>query len=68
MSRRGAKADSPCIAVCSYLPDSKVCRGCFRSIEEIWNWPRLADNARRDILRKTKKRKSDYLVGAKFSV
>jgi len=68
MSNRNEKADSPCIAVCSYLPDSKVCRGCFRSIEEIWKWPSLSTRDRREVLKKTKKRKTEYMKGAEFSV
>lgn len=68
MSARNDKADSPCIAVCDYLPDSKVCRGCFRRIEEIWDWRSLDESARRAVLKKTKLRKTEYLAGREFSV
>ena len=37
---------SPCINVCSMDPDTKLCRGCFRTIEEIAAWPSLDDRAR----------------------
>lgn len=68
MSDQRGKVDSPCIAVCTYLPESKVCRGCFRRIEEIWGWPKLNSNARRAVLKKSKQRKTEYMHGANFSV
>ena len=68
MANRTDKADSPCIAVCAYLPDSKVCRGCFRRIEEIWDWRSLDANERRDVLKKARRRKDEYLAGGGFSV
>lgn len=68
MSRGSGKADSPCIAVCTYLPESKVCRGCFRRIEEIWNWRSLTPKNRQDVLKKAKRRKTEYMAGGEFSV
>jgi len=30
--------DSPCIGVCTIVPATGLCRGCWRTIEEIANW------------------------------
>lgn len=68
MRSRHDKADSPCIAVCTYFPDSKVCRGCFRRIDEIWNWPTLTPADRHEVLKKSNQRKAEYMNGADFSV
>jgi predicted Fe-S protein YdhL (DUF1289 family) len=29
---------SPCIGVCTIAPDTGLCRGCFRTIDEIARW------------------------------
>ena len=29
---------SPCVAVCQ-LNDSQICRGCYRNVDEIREWP-----------------------------
>ena len=38
--------ESPCIGVCTIAPDSGLCRGCFRTIDEIAGW-RAMDRAER---------------------
>lgn len=35
---------SPCIGVCKMVPATGWCSGCFRSIDEITRWSRLADD------------------------
>jgi len=39
---------SPCISLCR-LDEQKVCRGCFRPVEDIREW-RSADDARRRVI------------------
>lgn len=34
---------SPCLSVCRMDRDRAVCEGCWRSIEEIAAWSRMAD-------------------------
>lgn len=43
--RQGAAipVPSPCIAVCKMMPDTGLCAGCYRTIEEISAWGRMAD-------------------------
>ena len=46
---------SPCIAICE-LNRENICKGCFRSSDEIANWSRLDDSARQEILQKAYQR------------
>jgi len=41
-SARAARADSPCVAVCSTLFDD-ICRGCGRTVMEVSNWVFMND-------------------------
>jgi predicted Fe-S protein YdhL (DUF1289 family) len=45
-----AEIDSPCIKICVIHPEERLCVGCYRSIEEIATWSRLAPEARRTIM------------------
>ena len=44
------EVESPCIRVCLVHPETRLCTGCARSIDEIAAWSRLAPEARRAIL------------------
>lgn len=45
---RAARADSPCVAVCSTLFDD-ICRGCGRTVMEVSNWV-FMDEAEKDVV------------------
>ena len=45
---------SPCVDVCKIDPESRVCLGCNRTIEEIANWRSLNDSEKKKILTKVK--------------
>ncbi|NYS23927.1 DUF1289 domain-containing protein [Rhodobacteraceae bacterium 2376] len=45
-----AEIDSPCIKVCVIHPESRLCTGCLRSIDEITAWSRLTPEERRSIM------------------
>jgi predicted Fe-S protein YdhL (DUF1289 family) len=47
--------ESPCIGVCTIAPDAEVriaglCRGCFRTIDEIARWRAMAKPERAAVL------------------
>ena len=42
--------ESPCIKVCLIHPETRLCTGCARSIDEIGAWSRLTPEARRAIM------------------
>ncbi|HEX7046341.1 MAG TPA: DUF1289 domain-containing protein [Gammaproteobacteria bacterium] len=41
--------NSPCVRNCS-LDEQRICRGCFRNLDEIMSWPDADERDRRDIL------------------
>ena len=45
-----AEIDSPCIKVCVIHPDSRLCTGCLRTIDEITRWAAMPPEERRTIM------------------
>tara|TARA_B100000780_G_scaffold252914_1_gene200273 strand:+ start:660 stop:836 length:177 start_codon:yes stop_codon:yes gene_type:complete len=46
---------SPCVNIC-HLDSDDICQGCFRSSDEIAQWGSLDNEARKEILEKSKDR------------
>ena len=44
------EVESPCIKVCLVHPETRLCTGCHRSLEEIATWSRMSPAARRTIM------------------
>lgn len=42
--------DSPCIKICVIHPEERLCVGCYRSIDEIATWSRMAPEQRQAIM------------------
>ncbi len=42
--------ESPCVQICVIHPETRLCAGCLRSIEEITAWSRMTPEARREIM------------------
>ena len=42
--------DTPCIKICTYDPDSGLCLGCGRTLEEIGDWFVMSDAERRRVM------------------
>lgn len=49
--------ESPCIKVCVIHPQSRLCTGCLRSIDEITNWSKLTPEVRRTVMEELPSRK-----------
>ncbi|WP_370402126.1 DUF1289 domain-containing protein [Sulfitobacter sp. JB4-11] len=45
-----AEIESPCVKVCVIHPETRLCTGCLRSIEEIGSWSRMSHEVRRAIM------------------
>ena len=43
------EVDSPCVKICIVHPESRLCLGCRRSIDEISRWSRMTAAERREI-------------------
>ena len=49
---------SPCITVCQVDDATGCCIGCYRSIDEIREWPILSADEKRAVLARIAERKS----------
>jgi len=45
-----AEIESPCVKICVIHPESRLCTGCLRSIDEIGAWSQMSVDERRDIM------------------
>ena len=45
-----AEAQSPCIKLCVTHPESGLCMGCYRTLEEIARWPGMTPDERRAVM------------------
>ena len=56
--------ESPCINICELDPNTNLCLGCNRTIEEITNWSTMNDSNKKKILIRVK---SDTTFQSKIS-
>jgi predicted Fe-S protein YdhL (DUF1289 family) len=49
---------SPCINVCEIAPDTGLCRGCLRNIDEIANWGSAGDGYKRAVWLEIRRREA----------
>ncbi|MGB7318101.1 MAG: DUF1289 domain-containing protein [Planktotalea sp.] len=47
---RRDELDSPCIQICVVHPETRLCTGCNRSIDEISAWSKMTPETRRSIM------------------
>ena len=45
-----AEIESPCIKICVIHPETRLCTGCARSIDEIGGWSRMTHDERRAVM------------------
>ncbi len=53
---RRAEIESPCVQVCVVHPETRLCIGCNRSIDEIGAWSSMSPEARALIMEDLPKR------------
>lgn len=53
---------SPCINICKMVPDSGLCQGCMRTIDEIRAWRTASEDDKRAIWAEIRRR-ADALDG-----
>jgi len=49
--------ESPCNGTCKIDNDTKICKGCYRTIDEIVSWPELSNSDKEIINILVEKRK-----------
>jgi predicted Fe-S protein YdhL (DUF1289 family) len=42
--------ESPCVKICVVHPETRLCTGCLRSIDEIGAWSRMTPEARSAVM------------------
>lgn len=47
---------SPCISLCEMAPDTGLCRGCLRTIDEIISWSSASENDKRAVWAEIRRR------------
>jgi uncharacterized protein len=52
-----AEIDSPCIKICVIQPETRLCTGCLRTIDEISAWSRMTPEARAQVMAELTARK-----------
>jgi uncharacterized protein len=50
---------SPCIKVCEMDYLTGLCRGCFRTLEQIGRWSAMSDTEKLDVMKQVEFRKRD---------
>lgn len=45
-----AEIESPCIKICVIHPETRLCTGCLRSIDEIGSWSQMSADERTDVM------------------
>jgi len=56
------KVPSPCISICKMHPQTGLCEGCFRTIDEIAQWSTATEEVKRRVWMEIKRRQ-DALFG-----
>lgn len=54
--------ESPCVKICVVHPESRICTGCLRTIDEITAWSRMTPDARRAVMSELPARRSALTV------
>ncbi len=49
---------SPCVQVCAMDPATQLCRGCFRTLEEIAGWPSYTEVQKAEVWRRIAERRT----------
>ena len=52
-------APSPCINICKMNPQTGLCEGCFRTIEEIAQWSTATEEMKRRVWGEIKRRQDE---------
>ncbi len=49
-STNGQEPASPCIGICKLHPETNLCEGCFRTIDEIAAWGQYSPKEKQQVL------------------
>ncbi len=57
---------SPCVGVCRMNPQTDLCEGCFRTLDEIIQWWDYSSDDKRRVLMQTEQRYTRIIEGTFF--
>ncbi|NVO22754.1 DUF1289 domain-containing protein [Donghicola sp. C2-DW-16] len=52
--------ESPCIKICVIHPETRLCTGCLRTIDEITAWSRMTPDLRRKVMGELPSREAQH--------
>ena len=55
---RDDDVQSPCVSVCKMNPDTRLCEGCLRTLDEIAAWSGLSIEEKRAVLAQIPERRA----------
>jgi len=58
--RRQSSVMSPCTGVCTLIPGTELCAGCYRSVDEIRDWLYYDDPAKRQVMQRLDARRLEW--------
>jgi predicted Fe-S protein YdhL (DUF1289 family) len=53
------KVPSPCISICKMHPQTGLCEGCFRTIDEIVQWSTATEEMKRKVWVEIRRRQEE---------
>ena len=56
---------SPCVDVCQMNPYTGLCRGCFRTLDEIAGWLDFSASEKLEVLERLDERRPDHALRLK---
>ena len=56
---------SPCVDVCQMNPITGLCRGCFRTLDEIAGWLDFSASEKLEVLKRLDERRPDHALRLK---
>jgi predicted Fe-S protein YdhL (DUF1289 family) len=57
MNEVSPRLPSPCVSVCEMDNTTGLCKGCFRTLEEIAGWSGFSDEQRLEVIAKLRERR-----------
>jgi predicted Fe-S protein YdhL (DUF1289 family) len=64
LSSDSVHVPSPCVSICVIHPQTGLCEGCLRNLNEIAAWGQMANTQQREVWQHIQVRCADKLSGA----
>lgn len=51
--------ESPCIRECVFDQEGGYCTGCYRQLDDLWDWSKKADSEKLEIIQRAERLKQE---------